>query len=86
MLELAGLLLGLWGEEEGTRDGEDESGDEGGLSRGYAPPAPAPAPAPAADSHGDGARGLQMSQTKYSEPHLLGHATDSTLHGCCRRM
>jgi len=33
MLELAGLLLGLWGEEEGTRDGEDESGDEGGLSR-----------------------------------------------------
>ena len=29
MLELAGLLLGLWGEEEGTRDGEDESSDEG---------------------------------------------------------
>ena len=56
------------GEEEGTRDGEDESGDEGvflgDLLRRQ----------PAAGGHGDGARGLQMGQTKYPEPHLLGWA------------
>ena len=56
------------GEEEGARDGEDESGDEGvflgdQLRR-----------QPAAGGHGDGARGLQKGQTKYPEPHLLGWA------------